>query len=372
MALGKKYVKVLDSQSCVLRDNVAVDEARCNEIKVGFDRSGVTALISQNPVWRSANDATEGVAFLVSQFAYTEGETYSREYQETQFRELVPITAEAGPDAASVRYQVYDRVGRGKRISGAAKDLPKADAAASQVEIGVVPGGISYGYTQDELLMAARMIRPLPTERAAAAVEAAERHLNDVAMVGEEATLTGQASFTGLLNQSGVLTHNDGTSGYNKAWATADTTFDKILADVNKAILAFWTNSNYTLFPDTFGLAPKCFTPLATRYNTLGTKTILQLLEESNLATARTGKPLKFVPIYQADTAGYAGAGTANKTRNVLYVNQKRRLVHHIPMPLRFLAPQLEGLNVDVPGWYKYAGVNLRYLYSMMYLDNMD
>jgi hypothetical protein len=371
MSQGMKNVTVLDAESCVPRI-VAVDERRCSEIANGFARSGADRLILDAPVWRSAQDATEGFAFLVSQFAYTEAETYNREYQEMQFRELLPITSEAGPDAATVRYQVYDRVGRGKRISGAAKDLPSADVAASQVEIGVVPGGIKYSYTQDELLMSARMIRPLPTERAAAAVEGAERHLNDVALIGEQADLTGQASFTGLLTQAGVTTHNDTTSGYNKAWSNTSTTFDQILADVNKAILAYWTASNYTLMPDTFGLAPQCFTPLATRYNTLGTRTLLQLLEESNLVTARTGKKLKFVPIIQASDKGTSGAGVTGKSRCVLYRNEKRRIVHHIPMPLRFLAPQLEGLNVDIPGWYKYAGVNLRYLYSMMYLDNMD
>lgn len=371
MSQGMKQVTVLDAEACVRR-TVDVDEQRYNEVKNAFVRIGVDKILEGNPAFRTAADATEGMAFLVSQLAYTEAEVYRREYQEMQFRELLPVTSEAGPDAVTVRYQIYDRVGRGKRISSAAKDLPKADIAASVSEIGVVTGGISYGYTQEELLLAARMIRPLPTERAAAAVEAAERHLNSVGLIGEQADLTGQASYTGLLTQSSVTTENDGTSGYNAAWAAATTTFDQILSDVNKAILKYWTVSNYTLLPDTFGLAPQCFSPLATRYNTLGTRTLLQMLEESNLATARTGQKLKFVPIIQASDKGIAGNAATGKSRCVLYRNDKRRIVQHIPMPLRFLAPQLEGLNIDVPGWYKYAGVNLRYLYSMLYLDNMD
>lgn len=367
MSDGKKVVTVLDSDSCQKRP-VAVDEERWNELNKEF-LGPCSAIINRN--FRAA-DATEATAQLVSQLAYTEAETFAREYQDTQFRELIPITSEAGPDAATVRYQIYDRVGKGKRISGAAKDIPYSDVGANSVEVGVVNGGAGYRYSQDELIMAAKMIRPLPAERMAAAVEMGERHLNEVALIGERTDVAGQAQFYGLLNQSGMLTENDTTSGYNKAWSNASTTFDKILADVNLAILHYWNASNNTLFPDTFGMATACYTPLATRYNSLGTKTLIQLLEESNLATARTKKPLNFVPIYLASDQGYAGAGTSGKTRCVLYRNDKRRMVMHVPMPHRFLAPQPEGLDVSVPGWYKYAGVNVRYGYSVMYLDNMD
>ena len=371
MSQGMKEVTVIDTESCQKRQ-VAVDEARWNELHDGFITSGADRPLKANSVWRSAQDATEGMAFLVSQLAFTEAETYSQEYQDVQFRDLMPVTAEAGPGASTVRYQGFDKVGRGKRMSGGSKDMPYADVSAKQAEIQVVDGGIGYRYSQTELLQAAQMIRPLPPERMAAAVDGAERHLNDVAMLGERADVSGNASYTGLLTQVGCTTHNDLTSGYNAAWSNASTTFDKILADVNKALLAFWAASNYILFPNTFGMAPACFTPLATRYNALGTRTLLQLLEESNIATARTKKPVNFVPIIQAADQGVAGRGATGKSRCVLYVNDKRRIVFHVPMPHRFLAPQPEGLDVSVPGMYRYAGVNLRYLYGLMYLDNMD
>lgn len=368
MSQGKKVVTVLDAESCQRRE-VAVDEARYTEFHKAFMKNCFDQVIAPNV---RAEDATEATGQLVSQFAYTEAEVYNREYQDMQFRQLIPISSEAGPDAETVRYQVYDRVGQGKRISGAGKDIPYSDVATSTTEIGVVTGGAGYRYTQDELLKAARMIRPLPAERMATAIEMSERHLNQVAMLGERTDVAGQAQFYGLLNQAGVTPVNDGTSGYNHAWADAATTFDKILADVNKLILKFWTDSNFTLFPDTFGLAPQCFEPLATRYNALGTRTLLQMLEESNLATARTKKPMNFVPILQANNVGIAGSAATGKSRCVLYCNDKRRLVFHVPMPHRFLAPQPEGLSVDVPGWYKYAGVNLRYGYAMVYADNME
>lgn len=367
MSQGKKVVTVVDEKSCQ-RKQVAVDEARYNTLDHGI-RACFKAWDSP---YLLAQDSQEGMAFLVSQLAYTEQETYAREYQEAQYRQLVPVTSEAGPDAASVRYQVYDRVGQGKRINGAAKDVPYADVAASTVEVGVVTGGAGYQYTQEELVQAARMVRPLPSERMATAVEMAERHLNNVAMLGEATTIAGEAKYSGLLNYPSVTTHNNGTAGYHAAWNTSSTTADEVLADINKAILAYWTGSNYTALPNVFGLAPACYSALATRYNSLGTKTLLQLVQESNMTTARTGEKVEIVPILQAATAGIAGDASTGKTRCVFYRNEKRRLVMHVPMPLKFLAPQPEGLMVSVPGWYRYAGLNVRYLYTMLYLDNMD
>lgn len=371
MSQGKKEVVVLDSSSGVRR-TVAVDEARYHFLLNTFNQD-CRAKMGFDSNFKTAADAAEGMAFLVSQLAYTEAQTYEREYQDVQYRQLVPVTSEAGPGASTVRYQVFDKVGQGKRIEGSSKDIPYSDVSGAAVEIGVVSGGAGYRYSQLELLQAAQMIRPLPAARMEAAVEMAERHLNQVAMVGEQSTLTGQAAFRGLLTQNIDNVNNptqylcSTSPGITGVWSTVATaTFDKVLADVNLGINQFWKNSNYTLMPDTMGLAPSCFTPLATRYNSLGTKTLLQLLEESNIATARTGKKLNFVPIYQAETAAVNGG-----TRCVLYVNDPRRVVMHIPMAHRFLAPQPEGLDVAVPGWYRYAGVNLRYSYAMVYMDNM-
>jgi hypothetical protein len=367
MSQGKKLVTVADAATGLLMKK-AVDEKRWNTIKEGllscFHKFGNDAL-NEMQIKHGA-DSQEGVAFLVSQLAYTEQTTYDRDYAECQFHQLLPVTAEAGADAASVRYQVYDRVGQGKRINGASRDIPYADSSASTVEFGVVDGGIGYRYSQSELIQSARLLRPLPSERMAAAVEASEKHLNQVAMLGERTDVAGTASFNGLLNYPSVTTKTCGsTAGYTGNWGTSSTTVDSILADINKMCLDYWTASNYTLLPNVFGFDPTAFSVLSTRYNSLGTKTILQLVQEANMTTARTGEKVQIFPILQGATAG-----GSSKPRAVFYRNENRRLVYHVPMPLRFLAPQPEGLDISIPGWYRYAGLNVRYLYSVAYLDN--
>ena len=305
---------------------------------------------------------------MVSQLAYTEQTTYEREYQEMQFRSLVPVTAEAGPDAATVRYQVYDHVGQGKRINGAAKDIPTSDVSAAEVEIAVVNGGAGYRYSQLELIQAARQIRPLPSERMSTAIEMGERHLNQVALVGEATDVAGQAKYLGLLNYTGVTTINKGTSGFVGLWDTTATA-DQILTDVNSAIYAYWAATNFVVLPNTLGLAPKCFAALNARYNSLGTKRLIEMVQEGNMTTARTGERLNIVPILQGDTAGAKNGTGAACPRNVFYRNDKKRMVMHVPMPHRFLAPQPEGLDVMVPGWYRYAGLNIRYIKTVLYQD---
>jgi len=53
------------------------------------------------------------------------------------------------------------------------------------------------------------------------------------------------------------------------------------------------------------------------------------------------------------------------------YVKSDTRLVMHVPLALRFLAPQLVGLSVQVPGEYKYSGVEFRYPKSAYYMDGI-
>jgi hypothetical protein len=343
---------------------VALDEARMQTIKEGLLHS----FRSTSNAILLAQDSAESIAFMVSQLAYTEAQTYAREYQEAQFRQLVPITAEAGPDAATVRYQIYDHVGQGKRINGASKDIPTSDVSAGQVEIAVVDGGAAYRYSQLELIQAARQIRPLPAERMTTAIEMSERHLNQVAMVGERTDVAGQASFNGLLNYPGVTTINKGTAGFTGLWDTT-ATVDQVLADINNGIYAYWAGTNFVVLPNTIGMAPKSYAALNSRYNSLGTKRLIDLVLESNMTTSRTGEKLNIVPIYQADTAGAKYTGGAACPRNVFYRNDKNRMVMHVPMPIRFLAPQPEGLDIFVPGWYRYAGLNVRYIKTMVFQD---
>ena len=366
-----RKVNVIDCESC------APTTTMVEESRLGLLREGVAKLMHNNG-HQEVVDSPETMAFVVSQLAYTEATVYEREYTEMQFRSLVPVTSEAGPEAASVRYQVYDKVGQGKRVSASSKDVPTADVSAGQVEIQVVNGGAGYRYNQQELIESAKFLRPLPIARMQTAVEMAERHLNEVAMNGEVAGVAGGASYLGMTNQTtgtgaGQITLiNQSTSGYIGGWAAqaALGNFQKILADFNLCLLTAWQNSQYVVLPNTVAMDPATYSVLATTYTSLGTKTLLSLIEEGNILTTTKTEQISIEPVYQFANKGFSHSnGSVAASRMLFYRNESRRMIMHIPMPLRFLAPQPEGLDIFVPGTYRYAGLNVRYPYTWLYCD---
>ena len=66
-----------------------------------------------------------------------------------------------------------------------------------------------------------------------------------------------------------------------------------------------------------------------------------------------------------------AFGGVGSTHRMMGYVKSDQRLVMHVPLPLRFLAPQLTALLIEVPGEYKYSGVEFRYPKSAYYMDGI-
>lgn len=313
--------------------------------------------LRHNPTIRQwVGDAQEGLAFLVSQLAYTENRVFNRLYTPMQYEQLLPISFEAGEWAETIRYEIYDHVGQGRRISGKDRAVPKVDIAVADKSMPVFLAGIGYDYSQEELRKSAHLRRSLPTLKLAAAIEAYRRHLNQVGLFGEA-----ESNITGLYNNASVPKGNAPTG----SWATA--TEAQILADINTAIMNVWTNTAFNDMPDHVVMAPGALallavTPRATQSDT----TLLKFIKENNIAKVQRNIDVKFEPGFGLDTAG---VGTTR--RLIAYVKSEDRLVFHVPMPLRFQPPQPVGLSIDILGEYKYSGVEVRYPKSMYYMDNI-
>jgi hypothetical protein len=329
----------------------AAFNACSDQFRRGLDASGENF---------KARDAQEALAFLVSQLAYTEQETFQKMYQPMQYLQLVPVSYSAGEWADSIRYEIYDYAGRGKRTSGKGKDVNLVEVAYADKSFPVMYGNIGYDYTAEELRRSAFLRKALNTTRLEAAIEGFQRHMNDVALNGESSS-----NLTGLFNNASVPTSNAPVG----AWQTGPKTPTQILGDINTMIMNIWTNTAFNDFPTDIVMAPTAFayiaiTPVDPNY--AGGKTILNWVKENNIAKTQNGIDLNFMPGYGLDTAG-AGA-----TRRMMgYVKNPMRLVMHIPLPLRFLAPQAVGLSVEVPGEYKYSGVEFRYPKSAYYMDGI-
>ena len=305
-------------------------------------------------------DAKEALAFLVSQLAYTEGTTYERLYQPMQYEELIPLDYSAGEWAESIRYELMDYVGRGKRTSGRGKDYPKVDVAYADKSFPVVSGAIGYEFTQDELRKTAYLRRPLSQTKPMAAIEGFKRHMNDVGLFGEG---EGSGALTGLFNNPFVpVTSNPSGSDWRSLVSSGQ---ELILQDINYMILSIWEATQFNEMPTHIVLPPASFALLTnTRSSQYSDKTLLQWVKENNVAKVKNNVDIVFTPGYDLDTAGVGGIG-----RVMAYIKRPDRVVMHIPMPIRFLSPQPDGLSIEVPGEYKYSGVEIRYPKSALYMD---
>jgi hypothetical protein len=308
----------------------------------------------------TAKDAQEALSFFISQLAYQESLLLTRYFTQMQYKELLEgcVSFEAGEWAETVDYDVYEPKGNARWVDTQAHDVPSVDVAYAHKKIPVKNAGVGYAYSQQELLASAFLRRPLSERRMAAAIEAYERFVNNVALSGDAAV-----NFTGLVNNANV-SHATRPSG--KAWdGTASAT--DIVGDVAYGMNAVWAASGYNEVPSVVAISPAAYEWIASNpmSSTWPNKTILDYLKEYNLAKDR-GVDCKFVPFYAA-----TGAGSGPSNRIVFYVKKPDTLVQHIPMPLRFLAPQLEGYMVTVPGMFRLGPVEVRRPTNVYYMDGV-
>lgn len=314
----------------------------------------------------TARDASEGYAFFVSQLAYTEAKIQVRYYEPMQYTRLLPITSEAGAAATSVRYQIEDQVGNAKWADAMATDTPNVDAAWAEKTFGIHGAEVGYSFTQQEIRSTALLRAPLPERRFAASMQAYQRFCNRVGLLGD-----GPKNLTGLLNNANV-SHAVTPSTANWTGATGiggstAATIAQILTDFAFGMQAVYAASGFNVMADTVGLPELAWqylsvTPLNTANST--NITILKFLQENNIYTASTNRPLTILPVYAAATAGASSTG-----RTVFYVNNEDTLVFHIPMPLQYLAPQLVGTKVNVPGEFRLSGVEIKRVTNAYYMD---
>lgn len=335
---------------------VAVDEARFAAFDALRSHPGLAGLIVGDGI--AARDAQEALAFIVSQLAYTESQVFERQYTPMQYEQLLPISYEAGEFADSIRYEIYDYAGRGKRTSGKGRDINLVDVAYADKSFPVLNGDIGYDYTTEELRRTAFLRRPISERKLAAAIDGYRRHMNDVGLFGESSS-----GITGLFNNANVPQGNAPVG----AWQTGPKTPAQILSDINTIILNVWANTAYNDQVTCICIAPGAYAYIAsTPRSDNSDKTILQYIKENNVAKVERGLDISFCPGFGLDTAGAGGT-----RRMMAYVKSDTRLVMHVPLALRFLAPQLVGLSVQVPGEYKYSGVEFRYPKSAYYMDGI-
>jgi hypothetical protein len=303
------------------------------------------------------NDAAApgGMSFLINQLAFIEAGVFERKYAPLVYQQLVTISTEGGPGVTSFLYKTIDAVGQGKRISNNADDIPYVDFALGQKSVPVVIGGVGYHYSTEELRQSAVLAVGLPSYKARTALRAYENHMNKVALVGENGDLWG------ICNNPNVPQ----VPPTHAPW-TAASAYNDILSDVNALLASIYAATLQNTYADTLLIPPSVMEVWINVYHQYTDRMLLDLIRANNFTTVSGGGPLLIIQVPQLETAT-----AASGRRVVAYNRSADNLVMHIPMPLTFLAPQPVNLDLKIPGEYKYSGVELRYLNTIAYMDDV-
>lgn len=301
-------------------------------------------------------DAQAALGFVTSQTSHIETQVNETVYPDIQYPGLVPVDTSAHPFAKSVTYYSSDKFGKADWVNGNSDDIPLAGTERAKHETNVYMAGIGYSYGYEEINQAQMLGVNLPADDAMAARRAYEEMVDGVALKGDTAK-----NFSGLINNSAV-TAGSATTG---SWGSA--TEDQILGDVNDAILAVATDTNYASMANTLLLPFPKLNALATKRLGDTQMTILEFLRKNNTYTAMTGQELTIRGVRGLDTAG---AGSVN--RMVAYRRDPQVLKLHIPMPHRFLPVYQDGpLNFVVPGVFRLGGLDIRRPKEVRYADGI-
>lgn len=307
-------------------------------------------------------DAQQAFGFVEPSFYNIERTVYQTKYPSFDYSALLPVITEGNPWARGTLFYSSDIAGKAEWLSGKGFDMPYADVARAQFLKGFALAGIGYEWTLEDVQVAAMEGRMLGDEKAAAARSVAEQFLWNIAMLGHT-----EKNMTGFLNDANVpaVTAPNGAAG-SPLWANK--TPDEILKDINTALSGVYTSTIETEMADTVLLPTARWLDISVKPRSANSDTtILDYLQNKNVYTSQTGRPLTIRGLRALNAAG--AGGTA---RMVVYRRAPDVVRFHLPMPHRFLPPFQKGsMTWEVAGILRTGGVEIRLPKAVSYVDGI-
>lgn len=282
-------------------------------------------------------DAQAALGFVVHQRSYIEPTVIEKEYPEIKYSRLIPVDSSAPDWAPSVTFFTQDQTGQAKFINGKSDDVPLVNLLGDKYEQTVNMAGIGYSFSLEEIGAAQMLGRNLSNEGAAAARLAYEQLVDRVALLGDA-----QLGVEGLFNVTGITEIASGS-----LWSAL--TADQILTLVNSTITGIMSSSLGIEMANTMVLPLAVLGDIVTRrIGTDTSMTVYEFIMEKNIYTVQTGQPLMIEGHHRLTTSV------------MVYRRDPDALKMHMPMPLTFIPPQPRGLEIVVPGMFRFAPVSIR------------
>lgn len=305
-------------------------------------------------------------SFLTSKLEHIESKMFEVEYPFITYKEIIPVSMEAGAGATSIAYFTLDRVGMAKWIASDATDVPMVDVKAHKSTIPVELGGVGFDYNLEELRQAAQVGgTPLQQLKANAAREAYEEHVDSVAFLGDT-----DKNLPGFLTNA-FVPRADAVVGGGGDFRWSTKTAFEIIFDINAILTDVYTTTLNRHIPSTILLPPSLLAVLsAMPMGADAQQTVLTYIEKNNIYTHHTGVNLSIKSCRYLEH--FPDTPSTESRRMIAYTPTNDVLVYHIPKPLEFYAPQLKAYTFIVPGDYKLGGVEIRKPLTMKFVKIDD
>lgn len=233
-------------------------------------------------------------------------------------------------------------------------------------------------YTIPELESAAKVGRPIDEQKLEALRLDHQLAIDEMVYVGDTTVQVsaGQVA-TGLVNSPLVTPTNVATVSSATTWAAkiAAGLYDAVTADINTLITNGWSASGYALIPSRVLLPPADYSLITEqKVSTAGNVSIMKYIQENNVYTRSTGRPLEVFPLKWLNGAGASGTlgtGGAGHDRMVAYTKAYDRV--RFPMTELQRTPlQYDAIWHKTSYFCKIGCVEIVYPEAVVYMDGLS
>lgn len=269
----------------------------------------------------------------------TLAELFRFEYAENKWAsgELGPLTSEVNEGANEYGYQELGYTGRAKIVADNATDIPYVDVEGRDTLHVIKTVACAFRYSTQEVRSARLQGRfDIASEKARGAREAYDLEINDLLRTGAPAF-----NLPGFTNVPGMLVVNAATGLWQAATAA------QIVADFTAAANQLPNLTSGIEMPNTALFDVATWTRISTLQNSLASDaTVLDFLK----------KAFPMITTWTWD-AGMSTASQAGGPAALIYKKDPTRARGVIPMALRAMPPEQDGLVFSVTLESRFGGV---------------
>lgn len=304
-----------------------------------------------------ANDGITEVnpEFLSSALVRVEEEAYKADYEEIIFQDLFPIVDLADRTATSFGYYYVTEAGKAQ-LSNPNGNIAWIDSFVGMKQAPLHDGNVGYKYASKELERVGKLGGSLDSLKVETAISGVLQLAQDIAFDGDSGR-----GIVGFFNNPDIATMSPLAGVGGNTWALK--TANEILADINYLFATAYATTKQVEFKPK---NPTIRLMLATdKWSKIASTKIGEYADTTILEFIVNKCPY----LSTVDQVVSSAQIATNKMR--IYHYDKKKIAFYWGHQIEFKAPQLSGLNIEVPAEFSIGGLVLRKPLSCWDMDGI-